>query len=478
MQKNKQSLKRTSLNSIFLIPLLFFLILTSCQLQDEIVTDPPVVENIKNDDKKMILGEKLENPFSLTNMVEAQKVALKFRQKGMNGKHAKAFSSLNVPLSTTHMYVKFLPNSEEHMKLAENLFKNKNIVTKSHPMDQEILQYGEDYVDPETVDERFPVFYASIPINFSIPSIPNVTLESLYLPKKDQNGDLHPSGLLLEGVSRFLTGNIDENQIKEIKDNSKNLKSSVKDDLISNGIETFFFDDFLDWLIGSSYRPRGTIKVYDTNTSAYVPYKYASIEIYTWFDNAYAWADVNGRYVSPETFRFGVGVYATWRNPSATIRTSWNELLGLWVTDKLTNLGRTYNNKTTHIEVSDEHKWHKATTHLAFEKFNLFLSEKGVTTKVQDANVWVSSSSKHRGSTPMLNKYNWAVSNSLYFTSWLSWFSQVTITLGNVVTRYALVTPSTQFLLNTIKFVASKDTRASASHSLAFGVAVKSVCPE
>ena len=208
MQKNKQSLKRTSLNSIFLIPLLFFLILTSCQLQDEIVTDPPVVENIKNDDKKMILGEKLENPFSLTNMVEAQKVALKFRQKGMNGKHAKAFSSLNVPLSTTHMYVKFLPNSEEHMKLAENLFKNKNIVTKSHPMDQEILQYGEDYVDPETVDERFPVFYASIPINFSIPSIPNVTLESLYLPKKDQNGDLHPSGLLLEGVSRFLTAGL------------------------------------------------------------------------------------------------------------------------------------------------------------------------------------------------------------------------------------------------------------------------------
>lgn len=347
-------------------------------------------------------------------MVKAQEVALKFKQKEKNSKYSRAFNSLNTPLSTTHRYIKFKPNSEAHMVLAEDLFKNKSIVTKPHPMDQEIVQYGEDYVDPETTDERFPVFYASIPVNFSIPNIPYIVLEDLYLPKKDSKGDLLPDDLLLEGVSRFLTNNIDNEQIREIKENSLQFKSSKKEDMISNGKQTIQARGFWDWLLGSRYTPQGTVKVYDTNTNKYVPYKYASIEIYTWFDNAYAWADANGRYVSPERFRFGVGVYATWRNPTATIRSSWNEVLGLWVTDKLTNLGRTYNNKTTPIEQSDKHKWLKATTHLAFEKFNLFLHEKYTLLhndnnppKISGANVWVfSSNNNHRGSALMLNKFN------------------------------------------------------------------------
>ncbi|CAA0253866.1 hypothetical protein [Tenacibaculum maritimum] len=436
MQINKQSLKWTNFRLLFFIPLLSLFILTSCEVEDEALLSSTVASNVKkNESSKMILGKKLENPFSLRNMIKAQKMALGFKEKVKNGKYSRAFNSLKAPLSTTHRYIKFKPRNKTHMSLAEELFKNRSIVTKHHPMDQEIVQYGEDYVDPETIDERYPVFYASVPVGFAIPNIPYTVMEDLYLPKKDLKGDLLPNGLLLEGFSRFLTGNIKEKQIKEIKEKSLQFKSSAIEDMISNGKETIQAKALWDWLLGSKYIPQGVIKVYDTNTNTYVPYKYASIEIYTWFDNAYAWADATGFYRSPETFRFGVGVYATWRNPSATIRSSWNELLGLWVTDKLTNLSKSSNNRTTYIEHSDKHKWLKATTHLAFEKFNLFLSEKEVETKVQDANVWISSdNNNHRGSTPMLNKYRWSVSNSIYFTSWLSWFSPITLSFGNVAT--------------------------------------------
>ena len=303
----------------------------------------------------------------------------------------------------------------------EDLIISREAVIRHHPMDHEIVQYGENYIDPETTNKKYSVFYAAIPVDFVVPNIPYKVLEELHLP--DKNSDY---GLILEGTSSYLTGNIAPEIIQQIEKHTLPKSKKV-------GKFASISVSLLNTLLLSRYTPEGTVKVYDTNSSLYVPYKSASIEVYTWFDNAYSWTDANGHFVSPERFRFDVGIYATWRNPTATIRTSGIEIAGLWVTDKFMNLGRGNNNRTKNIPLSDLHLWRKATTHLAFEKFNNYLAEKGITTTVQGANVWVWGSTNHEGAALMLNKYRWAVSTSLVFSNWSTWLSPGTISLALVL---------------------------------------------
>jgi len=97
------------------------LLLTSCQ-KSELKEYQPNTEGL------MVLGEKLENPYSVANMQQAYS----------NLKACKA----DIPdfdIETTHLYVRFLPKNLEEMELLED---DTTLELSEVPYDYDICEDG------------------------------------------------------------------------------------------------------------------------------------------------------------------------------------------------------------------------------------------------------------------------------------------------------------------------------------------------
>ena len=99
------------------------------------------------------LGEQLEDPYSVENMREAL-AALYPTRAG------------EIPVSTTDLYVRFLPADEE--QYARLLALDLRLM--DHPVDYRIVREGDYYHDPEISEDAITWQYAVVPRNFTFPS--------------------------------------------------------------------------------------------------------------------------------------------------------------------------------------------------------------------------------------------------------------------------------------------------------------------
>lgn len=164
-------------------------------------------------DSDLVLGRKLENPYSTVNM---KKAAERLRSKGQD---------LPVSIVTNYYYVRFLPSSDEEY---DKLNADTTVDLFEYPLDYEIAKQGNSYRDPSlSTDAKFTWLYAAIPVeNLKRFDLKLEVLEELYLPfgnGKELETDLQirNKALLthLEDESMSLTGNLDS----ETEDN-KNAK--------------------------------------------------------------------------------------------------------------------------------------------------------------------------------------------------------------------------------------------------------------
>lgn len=289
-------------------------------------------------------------------------------------------------------------------------------------MDYEIEQYGEEYVDKRAKSKELPVLYASIPATDKLPDVPYEKLEDLYLTDNEND----PNDLV-EATAIFLT-----EKPENIKIAGRGLQT--KDDRITQLKEELDQPGGIQamWFFGRKYYPEGNVLVYDTNVGGNVPVRNTQIEIYNWFFNSYCYTDNNGHFRSDERYSREMGVYFTWRSSSATIRTHWNEIIGIRTSDKLGNIRRGNNGKTFVVDHGDTHKWSKATTHNAVQKFNDYLANIGINQRVQGLNLWVFNDGKGTGAAPMLRTYPWGSLNNA-FAGWAKWLSPVTVPLASIL---------------------------------------------
>lgn len=109
----------------------------------------------------IILGNKLDDPYSITNM-------------------SKAFERLyptkaeRLPLEPTHNYIRFLPKTEAEY----NELLSLGIQILDHPVDYEIVKEGNYYHDPELDKEQITWQYAVLPLEEALPQ--NIRYEILY----------------------------------------------------------------------------------------------------------------------------------------------------------------------------------------------------------------------------------------------------------------------------------------------------------
>ena len=141
---------------------------------------------------EIILGDKLDNPYSVGNVKSAVNslYGTKAAQK----------------IGATDLYVRFLPKSDEDVEL----LKSKGLVLVDHPVDYNIVRDGDYYHDPELDNDEITWQYSVVPVGFDFPEgIRHEVLESCYLAENDKTKAMGDGidWAAVEAESFRLTGN-------------------------------------------------------------------------------------------------------------------------------------------------------------------------------------------------------------------------------------------------------------------------------
>ena len=139
----------------FLFYTLLYLIFTSCSKEkiawEHEETPSPNTSITESNDGVIILGKRLENPYSLKNMKQAFENLAPQTRNGIQEKD----------ILPTHYYVKFHPKSEHELDI---LKQDTTVIWYEYPLDYEIKTLGVSYHDPAIPDSLPTYQYASIDI--------------------------------------------------------------------------------------------------------------------------------------------------------------------------------------------------------------------------------------------------------------------------------------------------------------------------
>lgn len=359
--------------------------------ENQIISKEEIKSKSKVLDPYVILGEQKEIAYTVVKMQNAVDYINLYKN------HSQFIGKI---INPTHYYVKFIPNNEDHLNILEHI-ENDSIVLSCYPLDYEIIQEGSFLEKSNDEDIKFSELYTTVPLDFSFPNVPYEILEELYKPTEEEY-EIDITALVL------------------------NDEEDILEDFLVNGepISKFNLIDFLNLPDdgsnekGGKYTPYGYFKVWNTETSNYVAVRNTKISYgrsVWWY---YTYTNSSGKFTSHKTYRGTVNIRAKWKSESATIRKHWNELLGIGVSDFLMKIKKSTNGKTYNTSHSDNHKWYKATVQNAIIKYNSYIEPKGVN-GVHGANIWVWESNSTQGMTPMLHKYIWTTTNSVFFNSLL-----------------------------------------------------------
>jgi len=103
--------------------------------------------------KQTILGEKIINPYSYTNMVRAYENICKT-------------NSGSIPFEVTDRHIKFMPQDYEQLK---ELYIESDLILFDYPLDREVLEMGDFYIDPSR-EESIPEFYSIVEVDKKLPT--------------------------------------------------------------------------------------------------------------------------------------------------------------------------------------------------------------------------------------------------------------------------------------------------------------------
>lgn len=234
-----------------------------------------------NQNANSVLGKKLINPYLVTNM-----------QKALNNLLGKSKGS-NDTIIATHLYLKFIPLNDEELDRLDSL----NYISE-YPLDYEVVEGESSYRDPE-VPENQPTFqYTSVKIGDPLPNVSYEIIEELYIPEEDSNysgkGNVNVDALVTEALR--ITDNLKSNELNNIK---------------------------------SSWRPSGTIRVYDNIgrrdsignfLGNMIPLRGVKVEVRRWFTVHTGITNENGYYSCDGTFSRPANYKIVWERADYNIR--------------------------------------------------------------------------------------------------------------------------------------------------------------
>ncbi len=196
--------------------------LVACQNDVAEIDDVADVNEVRLNTNS-ILGEKLNNPYSLENM-----------QNAYDELHSGAISKSGTILEPTHLYLRFNPQSQEEL---DKLEADTNLLVFGFPIDRDIVAEGDIYNDPLVEGNNYQ--YATVEVGYPIPDVEYTVEQELYNLDEVSNKSLSKSANadweLLKQKSFELTGN--EIEVQEF---SKSWRPEGKITMNGKGLEGFW----------------------------------------------------------------------------------------------------------------------------------------------------------------------------------------------------------------------------------------------
>ena len=267
-----------------LIGIMFY----SCQKEDEILLNNSLSsskELANNHEGNIILGKKLENPYSVKNM---RKALESLKKKVKNKSTLKGESEIEV----TDYYVKFkIENDEQH-----NLLIADSLDLSIIPLDYEIEQEGDYYIDENSVSEQSQWLYTSVKKDYKFHSdIEYEIIEELFLIEDSEEDGKNKSNFSKSNFSKQFLLDLEDESLKL----TKNYTEPEKDNIVARR---------------SKRTPRGYIKVMNTNTGEFEPVVGVKIKTRRWFKWAKGWTNSQGYYKVNRGYRRDVRYTVVFKN--------------------------------------------------------------------------------------------------------------------------------------------------------------------
>ena len=265
-------------NKLHLASLLALAIMAACT-DEPIPVQTPEIQSIETNvqpDGMMQLGPQLTNPYALSNMQQAY--------ANLTGAKAQ--------LQPTHLYMRFLPNTEEQLQL---LRRDTSLELFDFPLDREITGAGTYYHDPELPAEAITWQYCAVPVNYAFPeSIHHEVLEQLFLPE------------VLDGTKSDLADRLDDEALRlagyEIESPTDGSKARKQ------------------------FKPSGNISVYDNTLGKKIGLLGARVVARSWFTTKHAFTDADGNFFIDHTFKGHCNYWIKWERADYDIRSgNWGQ---------------------------------------------------------------------------------------------------------------------------------------------------------
>ncbi len=158
----------------------------------------------------IVLGDKLEDPYSVDNVIEAVSALYPTRAG-------------RIDIRPTDLYVRFLPRTEDEYNRLESL----GLLLIDHPIDYEVVREGDYYHDPSLDEDSITWQYAVVKPDFEFPEgIRHEVLDQCYISDHDpatRAGDIDWAAVEREAFR--LTGNAGMLQ-PEVRGASESAKPS------------------------------------------------------------------------------------------------------------------------------------------------------------------------------------------------------------------------------------------------------------
>ena len=160
--------------------------------------------------KKSHWGNKIEDPYSVSNMRLAYKELMKHPDNTLS----KAGVS-ETDIQPTHLHLKFIPKNEEEWRI---LKLDTILDVVPIPFNYDLEGFDGNYRDPECPDGQPTYQYSVVRIGHKLPNVEYEVLDSLYMPFEDdqevratsKNSKINRIWDELEFESIKLTGNLEE----------------------------------------------------------------------------------------------------------------------------------------------------------------------------------------------------------------------------------------------------------------------------
>ena len=241
---------------------------TSCtdELVEESSDDLGSAEAVSVDKEKfgntIILGKKLNNPYSLKNMQAAY--------DSLCMASGVATRSVDL-LEPTHLYVRFLPKDSADI----NRLDREKLDLFCYPLDYDVEQWGDYYHDPSIPEDQPTWQYTKVPVGYDFPNVQYEILDTCYIPDDDDEVETRLAG------NAFSLGELED----AAYEHSGNGDMLVKDEL------------------RAKHSPCGTFTVYNDETGKYEGVSGIAVRMGKFVKWFHVYTDRDGYYFTKATFR-------------------------------------------------------------------------------------------------------------------------------------------------------------------------------